>query len=65
MAYKRMFNKHVLETIQIRDIFLYSYLRYKFLYSYFIKRGKYDSKHNYFLQMDVCYLISCFYKVVS
>ena len=26
MAYKQMFNKHVLETIQICDTFLYSYL---------------------------------------
>ena len=44
MAYKQVFNKHVLETIQICDIFRYSYLRYKFLYSLFIKRGKYNSK---------------------
>ena len=33
MAYKQMFNKHVLETIQICDIFIYSNLWYKFLYS--------------------------------
>ena len=33
MAYKQMFNKHVLETIQICDMFIYSNLWYKFLYS--------------------------------